>query len=175
MLKTLGIHSNAAEGDAIDAGHAWLTLHFANGRSTSVGLWTNSLGELRRFFPDPTGFLLGETLDVEWGLEDGKGYQSKARRYYGLSEGQARSATAVLSASGNWRFTNTCASWATEVVRRLVGEEIASAELAGATNTPRALGAAIHRLEGQSPTSLHMPRVARASPVLPPRGQSSFR
>lgn len=170
MLNTIGIHSNAAEGDALTAGHAWLTLHFANGRSTSIGLWTNSLGDARRLISDPTGFLLGETFDVEWGWEDQKGYRPKASRYYRLTEGQARSATSILAASGNWRFTNTCASWATEVVRRLIGEDIPSTELAGATNTPRALGIAIRRLESKNPTSISMPRAARASPVQPPRG-----
>lgn len=165
MLKTLGIHSSAAGTVAFTAGHAWLTLHFANGNSTSVGLWTSTLAEPRRFVRDPTGFALGETLDVEWGLEISKQYRAAASRYYGLTPGQAKHATSALIASASWRFTNTCATWATEVVRRLAGEELDSTELLGATNTPRALGNAILALEAKSPTSLGHPRPVVFRPI----------
>ncbi len=165
MLKVLGVHSNVLDDQAIGDGHAWLTLHFENGNSTSIGLWTSSLGEVRRVVKDPTGFMLGETFDVKFGLENKLGYRAKASRFYALTKDQALLATKVMGAFTGWRFANTCATWATDVVKRVVGEELPSSELAGATNTPRALGGAIKRLERIQPTSLQCPRGIKGNPI----------
>lgn len=165
MLKVLGIHSNVAGDAGLTAGHAWLTMHFENGRSTSIGLWTSSLTESRRFVKDPTGFMLGETHDVEFGLEDEKGYTAVASRYYALEAGQAGVATKIIGEFIGWRYSNTCASWAKDVVRRLTGEELASADMLGVTDTPRALGSAILSLERKQATSLQLPKRVRGNPV----------
>jgi hypothetical protein len=93
MLKVLGVHSNVLGDASLPDGHAWLSMHFENGNHTSIGLWTSSLGEARRFIKDPTGFMLGETHDVEFGIEDQKQYVAKASRYYVLTKDQAQLST----------------------------------------------------------------------------------
>lgn len=71
-----------------------------------------------------------------------------------------------MGSYAGWRFTNTCASWATRVVHELIGEDLDSSELAGMTNTPRALGAAIGKLEAGTPTSLANPKKIMSNPVV---------
>jgi len=164
MLKILGIHSNATGESSFTDGHAWLTLHFENGRSTSVGLWTTTLGELRRVASDPTGFALGETFDVNFGIEGRKGYRAKASRYYSLASPQGERAIAILGSWASWRFTNTCAEWARDVVQKLTGEELAADDWLG-IETPRELGNSILALERESPTSLTFPKRAAGDPI----------
>lgn len=165
MLKILGVHSNVVGSPNSTGGHAWLTMHFQNGRHASVGLWTTSLNDLRRFAKDPTGLLDPDSYDVNIGLEEKAGYVAKASRYYGLSEGQGRAAIRVMMATNTWRFTHTCASWAREVVRQVTSEDLASAGFMGLTDTPSALGAAIKALEDKEPTSLSRPKAVKKHPV----------
>ncbi len=54
MLKILGVHSNVNGNASLTDGHAWPILHLENGNSTSIGLWTSTLYEARRFIKDPT-------------------------------------------------------------------------------------------------------------------------
>jgi hypothetical protein len=164
MLDVLGVHSNVSGDASMTGGHAWISLHYTNGRSTTVGLWaTSDLFEARRFIRDPIG-ITGSTAEkgeVEWGLEVKKHYLAKASRYYKLYPNQIHQLVKVIGAYTGWRFTHNCASWATDVVRKLVGEELDSAELLGVINTPRALGSAILKLEARIPTSREMPRELR--------------
>lgn len=166
MLEVLGIHSNVAGGASLTGGHAWLSIHFANGKQTTVGLWTTTLFEARRIIKDPTGAILDESFDVNFGLEEEKNYKPVASRYYKLSEAQAKRAVAMMGSYTGWRFTNTCASWATNVVHELVGEEIDSSEIGGLTQTPRALGEAILKLEASEPTSLKNPKKIITNPIV---------
>ena len=93
MLRILGVHSNVIGGANSTAGHAWLSMHFGNGRHVSVGLWTSSLDDLHRFVKDPTGIFDPETYDINIGFEDRRGYVARASRYYGLSPSQGTAAT----------------------------------------------------------------------------------
>jgi hypothetical protein len=169
MTKIIGVHSNVTGDAKLTDGHAWITLHFSNGRHTSIGLWdhTPTLLNAKNLIYDKIGVFnaTAETFDVEWGLEEKRGYRAKASRYYGLSEGQTRAAVAALGAYSGWRFSNTCATWATHVVIQLTGEELDSEELLGYTNTPRALGNAIQKLEARHPTSLRHPRSVINNPI----------
>ena len=73
MLNVLGVHSNVAGGEVCTAGHAWLSMNFANGRSTSVGLWAEGgLLQNNHFIRDPVGFMEGsaEVFEVNFGKED---------------------------------------------------------------------------------------------------------
>ncbi len=166
MLEVLGIHSNVASTAQFSDGHAWLSMHFSNGRSTTVGLWTTTLFESRRIVRDPTGAILDESFDVNFGLEDERGDIAAASRYYGLSPTQARRAVAVMGSYTGWRFTNTCASWASKVVRELLGEELDSSELGGLTDTPRALAKAIEDREAKEPTTLDRPKRIQSAPIV---------
>jgi len=164
MLEVLGVHSNVVGDVALTDGHAWVSLHYTNGNSTTVGLWaTGDVLGGRHFIYDPIGVTdsTAEQGEVQWGLEAKRHYLAKASRYYKLYPQQLQQVVKVLGAYTGWRFTHTCASWATDVVKQLVGEDLNSAELLGATNTPRALGNAIQALEARIPTSIDMPRELR--------------
>lgn len=166
MLEILGIHSNVKGGGGLSSGHAWLSLHFQNGKQTTVGLWTSTLFEAKRIVKDPTGVILDESFDVNFGLEESRDYQAAASRFYKLSEAQARRAVSLMGSYTGWRLTNTCASWATKVVRELLGEDLDASDLGGATDTPRALGAAIERIEKEDPTSLIAPKSISGNPIV---------
>jgi hypothetical protein len=161
MLKVLGVHSSVIGDAGLTDGHAWISLHYSNGKTATVGLWaTDSLTGLRHFIYDPIGISdsTAEKGEVQWNLELNRHYHAKARRYYSLQPYQVHRIVKVLGAYTGWRFTCTCATWATGVVKQLVGEDLDSSELLGATNTPRALGNAISKLEALIPTSVEMPR-----------------
>jgi hypothetical protein len=108
--------------------------------------------------------MLGETFDVNFGIEDRKGYRAAASRYYRLSEPQARRATALLGSWASWRFTNTCAEWARDVVYKLTGESVSADDWMG-FETPRQLGDSILALERRSPTSLSSPKAVLRDPI----------
>ena len=63
-----------------------------------------------------------------------------------------------LGRYAGWRATHTCASWATDKIKEIFGEALASKELLGLTNTPRALGSCLMRLNGSDPTSVSRPK-----------------
>jgi len=166
MLEILGIHSNVVPTDPLTAGHAWLSMHFTNGRSTTVGLWTTTAFRPGKLVKDSTGAFLDESFDVNFGLEAQRGYRAKASRHYKLDSVQGRRAVQVLGHFQSWRFTNTCASWARAVVRELLGEDLDASELAGATDTPRRLAESILALERRDPTSLLRPKTIHRNPVV---------
>ena len=61
MLSVIGIHCKVDDKGKISAtsGHAWLTVHFTNGRRDSVGLWPeeDDLNNMARLLVrDPVGF-----------------------------------------------------------------------------------------------------------------------
>lgn len=141
-------------------------MHFTNGRSTTVGLWTTTLFEAQRVIKDPTGAILDETFDVNFGLEYQKNYKPVASRYYKLNDAQGKRAVAIMGSYTGWRFTNTCASWATKVLRELLGEDLNASELGGLTDTPRALGKVISDLEVKDPTSVSKPKWIVSNPVV---------
>jgi len=143
VLEVIGIHSNVTGDTKLTDGHAWLGMHFTNGKHTTVGLWTTTLFESRRMVKDPSGAILDESFDVNFGLEVERNCKPPASRYYKLGEAQAKRAVSIMGSYTGWRFTNTCASWATTIVHELLGEDLESSELGVLTQTPRALGQAI--------------------------------
>ena len=169
MVKVIGVHSSVA--GAIEAhltdGHAWITMHFQNGRSTTVGLWNRGPLEARNLVRDPIRVTdsTAERFDVQFGLEDKRHYRARASRYYGLTQNEGMLASRTIGVYTGWRVTNTCATWATRVVKELTGEELDSPEFGGLTNTPRALGSAILLLESTQHTTLEHPKMAVGSPV----------
>lgn len=89
MLSVIGIHSSCVSGSSMKAspsltsGHAWLTLHYENGRKSSIGLWAE--GELmaaNRFISDPVGITRGsqEKFEVNFDKELQKAYRAEASR-----------------------------------------------------------------------------------------------
>jgi hypothetical protein len=150
---TLGIHSNVAGGDeSFDAGHAWLTITDM-GKTTTYGLWPDS---------HPNVVDNGDKSDIRIGLEASS--KSVASRYYRLSDAQAKVFNSLVASNITWRITNTCASFASEIVGEVVGEDI-DADDYGGFETPRELGESILRLEKKLATSLQTPKPLKQNPA----------
>jgi len=166
MIETIGAHSSAMGGSSVDGshlsdGHAWLSLHYMNGRSTSIGLWACSdVLELRHFIRDPIGLFdsSGEKYEVLFGEEDRRHYRAIASRYYGLDASQRNGAVMALGLNSGWRIGHNCASWVAEKIRGIFGVPLAASEGFGIADTPRALGSDIRRLESKDPTSIKNPK-----------------
>lgn len=149
----LGIHSNVAgDRNEYTAGHAWLTITYAN-KTTHYGLWPDA-------HPDVADN--GKKSDIRIGMEASS--KAVASRFYRLSQAQARHFNALMKANVAWRYTQTCASWATEVVEEVVGEDVDADDWAG-FETPRELGKSILKLEAKHPTSLTSPRPLKQDPA----------
>jgi len=173
MLSVIGVHSSSVGGSSIEgspgltAGHAWLTLHYENGRQSSIGLWAE--GEVlsaNHLIKDPYGIISGtaEKFEVNFDLELQRHYKAEASRFFGLYRGQQTKAIMALGRHAGWRFGHTCASWATEKLKEIFGVQLASQEGFGLTNTPRALGQAIRAAEGRDPTSVSKPKYVGHGP-----------
>jgi hypothetical protein len=149
----LGIHSNVAgdTNDYID-GHAWLTITH-DGRTTAYGLWPDA---------HPSVVNNGFGSDIRVGMEASA--KSAASRYYRLSAAQAKHFNVLMTANVAWRYTNTCASWASEVVNEVVGEDVDADDWAG-FETPRELGKSILKLESKQPTNLGSPKPLKQNPA----------
>ncbi len=149
----LGIHSNVA-GDSNDytAGHAWLTITH-DGKTTFYGLWPDA---------HPNVVDNGDASDIRVGMEASA--KAVASRYYRLSDAQAKHFNALMKANVAWRYTNTCASWASEVVEEVVGEDVDADDWLG-FETPRELGKSILELEAKQPTNLGSPKRLERNPA----------
>jgi hypothetical protein len=58
MVKIIAVHSSTSggsstKGSSITDGHAWLSLHFDNGRYETMGLWLTDgkMTQIKRFLP----------------------------------------------------------------------------------------------------------------------------
>ncbi len=149
----LGIHgyidANTQErGDfsqQLTDGHAWLTVT-RNGKTEYYGLWPDD---------HPTRNIdNGPGSDIRVGLE--KGITPTASRYYQLDAEQVKLLDAALKQNVTWRYTNTCASWASETTERTTGQDVDADEFLG-VETPRELVESIRALEAKQATSLEHP------------------
>lgn len=144
----LGIHSNVAGSEhSFTAGHAWVTVT-KDGSTQSYGLWPDN---------HPATIDNGPETDIRIGLEGTR--FPVASRFYKLTPGQAKKLDKALKQRVAWRYTNTCASWASELIAEVTGVDIDADDWAG-FETPRELGKHILKLEKKNPTS-------RAAPTTP--------
>jgi len=132
---TLGVHSNSSSDNApfVD-GHAWISVT-KHRKTKFYGLW-----------PDDHGMTKdnGKGSDIRVGLEGTM--LANASRYYKLSSIQALKLDQGLKRVVTWRYTNTCASWASELLHEITGVDIDADDWAG-FETPRELGKHILALE----------------------------
>lgn len=152
MSIVLGIHSNVTSG-SYAGGHAWITVKEV-GITRSYGLWPDQ---------HPKTVDNGSGTDIRIGMEPTTG---AAIRYYKLTKVQGNKLRGLLLKNITWTYTNTCASWASEVVYQVTGNDV-DADDWGGFETPRELGANIVILEKKDPTSRVKPK------VLTDRGGSS--
>lgn len=152
----LGIHSNVS-GDSQDfaAGHAWITVA-RGGHVEAYGLWPDE---------HPRTKDNGDKTDIRVGLEGTR--FPKASRFYQLTSLQTLKLEQALKRNVTWRYTNTCASWANELLEEIVGVDI-DADDWGGFETPRELGKHILELEINRPSS-------RTNPVIYRPQRSSIR
>ena len=162
MLSVIGIHSKIDDHGKVSfhSGHAWLTLHYTNGRRASVGLWPDrgqSFASL--FIRDPIGVTKSteEKFTVCWDLEIRGHYKPFASRYYGLRQGEQIKAIGCLGRFTGWRIGNNCTTWATEKIKEVFGVGISHSDFWGLIDTPRSLGATLQRLEAKSPSAVNRP------------------
>lgn len=149
----LGIHSNVAgDSKGYTAGHAWLTITH-KGQTKHYGLWPDA---------HPKTLDNGDGSDIRIGLEASD--KAVASRYYKLSDAQAKHFNSLMKSVVAWRYTNTCASWASDIVLDVVGEDVDADDWVG-FETPRELGKSILDLEAKQPTSVSSPRPVRHNPA----------
>lgn len=149
----LGVHSNVAGSkNDFTAGHAWLTITH-NGATTFYGLWPDS---------HPNVVDNGDKSDIRIGMEASD--KAVASRYYRLTDAQAKNFNALMQSNVTWRYTQTCASWASDVVADVIGEDVDADDNLG-FETPRELGESILLLESKSPTTISSPRPVPNNPA----------
>ena len=167
MFSVIGVHSSCiarssptAGAPSFWAGHAWLTMHYTNGRMGSIGLWAEgSFLSMRHLVKDRIGISsdTAENFEIRFDEELKNHYRAESSRYYGLYQGQQNKAIRALGRYAGWRASHTCATWVTEKVEEIFGVSLASREFLGITNTPRELGVCLWRLESKNPTSVSRP------------------
>ena len=132
-LDKLTINSNVGPEAGFTDGHAWLTYTDGDGKSTNYGLWPDT----HPLAPDN-----GPESDVRQGLEGG---DSPSYSYsYDLSPDQIRRWVEFLNRHAEWKYTNTCASWASDGVRHTTGDDIDADDWLG-FETPREISRSIWR------------------------------
>lgn len=153
------IHSNVAAGQGdpgITDGHAWLTLHAADGTLIhSYGLWPDSHPGITA-----AGLNNGDGSDVR---VDYAGDRRLGAYYYavGISEEQRVALDAAVRRQWCWTITNTCASFASEVFYEVTGIDIDADDYLG-FETPREVGEHIVEANGG--------RATPAGPIQPAPG-----
>lgn len=152
----LGIHSHVYPGtrgsiDRFLDGHAWISVT-RDGRTQTYGLWPDA-------HPDVADN--GAGSDIRRNLEVGQ--RAMANRYFELDDAQAKRLEAALRENVEWRYTNTCASWARDTVRAVTGRHLDADDVLG-FETPRELVDSILELERQQPTAPHAPLPAQDEP-----------
>ncbi|WP_394780061.1 hypothetical protein [Undibacterium sp.] len=145
----LGIHSNVPASADFTDGHAWISVS-RDGVVTNYGLWPDD---------HPRIIAMGQNdpkkSDIRVGMEDGQ--VSATERYYRLSPRQAAVLEQKLKENVGWHYTNTCASWASETVLAVTGEDVDANDTLG-FETPRHLSKSITTLEKRRPTNISNPQ-----------------
>jgi hypothetical protein len=143
-LVILGIHSNVlADADYTD-GHSWITVT-RDGSTSAYGLWPDD---------HPNVENNGKDTDIRIGMEP---FSGLANRYFKLTLPQQQKLNRLLKENVTWRYTNTCASWASETYTAVTGEAVDADDYLG-FETPRELTKSIGQLEAKQKTSPYSPK-----------------
>lgn len=148
-LIILGLHSNVLATAELTDGHAWLSAS-RDGNVTNYGLWPDNHPRIIAMgLSDP------KKSDIRIGMEESQ--TSKVDRYYKLTVKQAAILEVKLKENVSWRYTNTCASWASETALAVTGEDVNANDTLD-FETPRQLTKSIAKLEKVRPTSTGNPK-----------------
>lgn len=146
----LGVHSNTSPKAGFLDGHAWISYRSSNGTNiTTYGLWPDTHEDV----PDN-----GSGTDVRIGMEvnDIAAYN----RYYKLTPNQLQRWKKYSSKTAEWKYTRTCASWASDAIQYVVNEDVDADDISG-FETPRELSIHIIKLEQENKTSPSSPYISK--------------
>ena len=159
----LGIHSRADVDDDAVSGHAWITLTTIQPDGTKTvdryGLWPDDHPGIQT-----AGLNNGDGSDVRQNYA-GDTFRGLFNRFYNLTEEQKNSLIAFVSENRKWTCTYTCASFASDAVKHVVGEDVDADDATAlpicgvpiipliGIETPRELSKSIQELEEDDPTS----------------------
>lgn len=157
------IHSNCAEDQGkpppgLTAGHAWLTLHDGKGKLiASYGLWPDSHPGIVA-----AGLNNGAGSDVRVNF---RGDLRKGKYFFWkcITKAQRAVLNAAISRLWTWTFTNTCASFASEVFYEVTQIDIDADEFMG-FETPREIGESILEANGGNPRPIAASPAATGNP-----------
>lgn len=141
--STVGAETQGSFNQLVD-GHAWISVT-RNGQTQYYGLWPDEHPRVQDNGPGS---------DIRTGMEAGA--PATASRYFELTPEQSATLQRELGRNVDWTYTNTCASWASDVTFRVTGQRVDATEL-GPVETPRALINGINRLEQQRDTTPQNP------------------
>ena len=146
----LGIHSTINPGTGgsfkqLMDGHAWISMT-RGGETQLYGLWPDRHPNV----PDN-----GLDSDIRVGVEAGAA--ATASRYDQITPQQAAELETRQTKNVKWASSNSCASWAGDIVRAVTGHRLQSSDLFGLSDPPRRLVSSIDALEQQRDTSPENP------------------
>ena len=167
MADYLYIESNVAKstGASLTAGHAnVLRFNSDTNTTTTYGLWPDS-------HPD----IVAAGLANRQGSDVRTNFANDAPANYPLKYGveltpeQSSTLDTTVGRSSEWRYTNTCATWAASTFTGVTGVRIGSSELGGVTGTPRAVGDSINQKVATNPSAGAFPPGAAGAPGPAPK------
>jgi len=134
LLEELCIVSNTGKNSDLTAGHAWLK-HTTETNSTNYGLWPDD---------HPAVKDNGDKSDVRKGKEDGLSYEASYCRI--ISKEESKRFNEILKKNHTWRYTNTCASFASETFEDVTGINVNANDTLG-FETPRKITESIENIK----------------------------
>jgi uncharacterized protein RhaS with RHS repeats len=142
LLRKLGIHSDASLWDSATYGHAWISFSDTDtGTYQTFGLWPDDHKKTRLRNQD------GPEPDVRMNWEQGR--KSSYEHYYILTDDQFMLLTIFLDMPSYWDYTNNCASWASDLVKYVTGENVSASDPVWGVgvDTPRGLTKSIKKIK----------------------------
>jgi fibronectin type 3 domain-containing protein len=150
----MGIHSsvNDPSTESFSDGHAWISfINFETNRAMTYGLWPDDHRDIINT-PDNNG----DGSDVRIGREPLMG---EANRFYAIFEDQRDLFLGWVTSVFHWHYVYTCASWASETIKYITGEDVDADDNALGFETPREIIKSINALEVSDPSSISQPTI----------------
>jgi RHS repeat-associated protein len=167
LEKIIGIHSNVLDPRAgFISGHAWISIHdTVTGETHTYGL-----------YPDGHGAVIdnGDGSDVRVDVEKNLKLAHEQNRYMVLPPEREKIVDDFIKQPAHWRYTHTCAAWASECWQEVTGEDVDADDNFG-FETPREISRSIIELEKKDPTGYPAvwPGVMRPGQIPPNNDGSS--
>jgi RHS repeat-associated protein len=129
LMGNLAIHSNTEPTASFDAGHAWISYQKVYHTKQTFGLWPDSHLNVANN---------GSGSDVRLNIE--LNWSANYSYYKNISDAEETLLFSILNQNHTWRYTNTCASFASETFFDVTGID---ADDWGGFETPREISSSI--------------------------------